>query len=121
MIPQLVWTDFRGRKYVYSVFSIDQEWIDFPGNYIFARRTLRGWQALYIGETDSFKRCINKRHEAWRYCRSRGATHILAHFNFAGRKARQVEEQALILAYEPPGNCPEPQSYVVLPDFSKSA
>jgi hypothetical protein len=43
------------------------------------------------------------------------------HFNFAGRKARQDEEQGLIIAYDPPGNNPKPAGYVVLPDFSKSA
>lgn len=121
MIRQLAWTDLRGAKYVYSVFGFDQEWVDFPANYIFARRGRKGWEALYIGETDSLRLCVDKRHEAWAYCRSRGATDVLVHFNFAGRAARQVEEQALILAYDPPGNNPEPSSYVVLPDFRKSA
>jgi hypothetical protein len=121
MIPQLTWADLRGEKYTYSVFGFDQEWVDFPGNYIFARRGHYGWEALYIGETDSLKMCINKRHEAWAYCRNRGAIHVLVHFNFAGRAARQVEEQALILAYNPPGNNPERDSYVRLPDFRKSA
>ena len=122
MIPQLTWTDLRGETYTYSVFGFDQEWVDFPGNYIFARRCRKGWEALYIGETDSLRMCVNKRHEAWAYCRSRGATHVLVHFNFAGRAARQVEEQALILAYDPPGNNPVSSgSYVRLPDFRKSA
>ncbi len=122
MIPQLTWTNLRGETYVYSVFGFDQEWVDFPGNYIFARRCRKGWEALYIGETDSLRMCVNKRHEAWAYCRSRGATHVLVHFNFAGRAARQVEEQALILAYDPPGNNPvSGGSYVRLPDFRKSA
>ena len=39
----------------------------------------------------------------------------------ANRKARQDEEQGLIIAYDPPGNNPKPTGYVVLPDFSKSA
>jgi hypothetical protein len=122
MIPQLEWSDLGRAKYVYSVFGFDQEWCDFPGNYIFARRGRRGWEALYIGETDSLRMAINKRHAAWAYCRSRGATHVLVHFNFAGRAARQVEEQALILAYDPPGSNPEGTgSYVRLPDFRKSA
>ena len=122
MIPQLEWSDLGHAKYVYSVFGFDQEWCDFPGNYIFARRGRKGWEALYIGETDSLRMTINKRHAAWAYCRSRGATHVLVHFNFAGRAARQVEEQALILAYDPPGNNPEGSgSYVRLPDFRKSA
>ncbi|HZF34804.1 MAG TPA: hypothetical protein VE914_13465 [Candidatus Angelobacter sp.] len=121
MIPQLTWADLRGEKYTYSVFGFDQEWVDFPANYIFARCGHYGWEALYIGETDSLKMCINKRHEAWTYCRNRGAIHVLVHFNFAGRAARQVEEQALILAYNPPGNNPERGSYVRLPDFRKSA
>jgi hypothetical protein len=47
---------------------------------------------------------------------------VLVHFNFAGRAARQVEEQALILAYEPSGNNPESSgTYVRLPDFRKIA
>jgi hypothetical protein len=122
MIPQLEWSDLGRAKYVYSVFGFDQECCDFPGNYIFARRGRKGWEALYIGETDSLRMTINTRHTAWAYCRSRGATHVLVHFNFAGRAARQVEEQALILAYDPPGNNPEGSgSYVRLPDFRKSA
>jgi len=46
---------------------------------------------------------------------------VLARFDFAGRAARQVEERALILSYNPPGNNPERGSYVRLPDFRKSA
>jgi hypothetical protein len=120
MIPQLVWTDHLGRKYVYSVFGFDQEWVDFPGNYIIARRSIRGWDALYIGEAESLKRRLGRRHEAWAYCHSRGATHVLVHFNFAGNKARQEEEQGLILAYDPPGNNPQPRTYVALPDFARA-
>jgi hypothetical protein len=121
MIPQLVLTDYLGRKYAYSVFGFDQEWVDFPGNYVFARRTIRGWEPLYIGEAESLKRRLNRRHEAWVYCLSRGATHVLVHFNFAGRQARQEEEQALVLAYDPPGNNPRTEGYVVLPDFRHPA
>jgi hypothetical protein len=122
MIPQLIWTDHLGRKYVYSVFGFEQEWVDFPGNYIIARRSIRGFEPLYIGEAESLKRRLGRRHEAWSYCHSRGATHVLVHFNFAGPKARQEEEQGLILAYDPPGNNPESSgTYVRLPDFRKSA
>ena len=122
MIPQLTWTDLRGETYTYAVFGFDQEWVDFPANYIFARRGRKGWEALYVGETESLRQCVNKKHEAWAYCRSRGATHVLVHFNFAGRAARQLEEQALVLAYDPPGNNPESSvGYVRLPDFRKSA
>jgi len=46
---------------------------------------------------------------------------VLARFDCAGRAARPVEERALILAYEPPGNNPKcSSSYVRLPDFRKS-
>jgi len=122
MIPRVAWSDYRGRKYVYSVFDLDQEWVDFPGNYILARRTPRGWDPLYIGQTDSLKYGLNKSHEAWAFCHSRGATHVLVHFNFADRKTRQAEENALVIAYEPPGNCRQPApGYVVLPDFSANA
>jgi hypothetical protein len=122
MIPRVTLTDFRGRKYVYSVFDISQEWVGFPGNYVFARRTHRGWEPLYIGEADNLRDSVNRRHEAWAFCRSRGATHVLVHFNFAGRKARQAEEQALVIAYEPPGNCRGPApGYVILPDITVPA
>lgn len=122
MIPQVAWTDYRGRKYIYSVFDLDQEWVNFPGNYILARRTPRGWEALYIGEAESLKHGVGPGHPAWAFCRSRGATHILVRFNFAGRKARQAEEQALVIAYEPPGNCRQPvPGYVILPDLRPGA
>lgn len=122
MIPRVAWTDYRGRRYIYNLFDLDQEWVNFPANYILARRTPCGWDALFIGETDSLKYGIGPSHPAWAFCRSRGATHILVHFNFSGRKARQAEEQALVIAYEPPGNRPQPTpGYVILPDLRASA
>ena len=104
---QLEWSIWAARSTSTRSSGFDLRWCDSPGNYIFARRGRKGWEALYIGETDSLRMTINKRHAAWAYCR-RPRRHPRARriSICAGRAARQVEEQALILAYDPPGNNP---------------
>ena len=121
MADKVVWTDFRGRKYVYDVFDFEDGWTDLPGNFIFAGRSNKGWVALFVGETSSFKKSFAGRHEAVTRARNMGATHILAHINMAGWKARVQEEQALVWAYDPPCNFPQSTGTVHLPDFARQA
>ena len=118
MTEKVVWTDFRGRKYVYDVFDFEDRWTDLPGNYIFAGRSNQGWVALFVGETSSFKKRFAARDSAMVRARNMGATHILAHVNMGGAKARGQEEQALIWAYDPPCNFPQQKGTVHLPDFA---
>jgi hypothetical protein len=99
-------TDHSGRTYRYGIFLLESAWPESPGNFIFARRGIDGWTPLYVGQTDNFNRRITAGHEAWPWCRSRGAGFVLARVN-ADAAARLVEEDALILAYDPPANRPE--------------
>jgi hypothetical protein len=121
MDSHVEFTDLRGRKYVYSVHRYEDHWAAVPGNYIFARRTNDGWIPLYIGETPNLQRRMSGRNDAWTYCCNRGASFVLAHVNFEGDRARQDEERALILAFDPPGNFPIQPESVHLPNLGHAA
>jgi hypothetical protein len=41
--------------------------------------------------------------------------------NDGGADVRHTEQFALIFAYDPPGNFPEPTPPVILPDFHRAA
>ena len=56
MADKCKWTGASGKEYVYEIHSIGDTWNDVPGNYIFAKETSpHHWEAIYIGETESFK------------------------------------------------------------------
>jgi hypothetical protein len=46
---------------------------------------------------------------------------VLAHVNHEGDQAREAEERALILAYDPPGNFPIQTESVRLPHLGQAA
>lgn len=121
MDSRVVFTDLRGRRFIYSVRRLEDFWADVPGNYIFAKRTCDAWVPLFIGETASLQKRLARRHEAWEYCRNRGAAYVLARPNLEGHKAREDEERALLVAYDPPGNFPVPGAGTHLPDLSHAA
>ena len=99
----VVWTGASGAQYDYEVYELGITWNDVPGNYIFAKTTPAGWQAIYMGETGSFKDRIPN-HEVWPCARRYGVTHIHAHTNGGGVSARQSEEMDLRKRYRPPCN-----------------
>lgn len=121
MDSRVVFTDLRGRRFTYSVRRLEDYWAAVAGNYIFAKRTHDAWVPLYIGETDNLQRRMATRHEAWEWCRNRGAAYVLARPNLEGAKAREDEARALTVAYDPPGNFPVPGAEVRLPDLSRAA
>jgi hypothetical protein len=121
MDSRVEFSDLRGRKYVYGVRKFEDFWADVPGNYIFAKRTSSGWVPLYIGETASLQKRMARHHEAWDYCRNRGASFVLAHVNIGDHKEREAEQRALMVAFDPPGNFPVPGSSPWLPDLSRAA
>ncbi len=120
MDSQVEFTDLRGRKFSYAVLRFEDNWGDLPGNYVFARRTAQGWVPLFIGETANFRKRMAGHHEAWDWCRSRGAAWVLAHVN-RDEAARRDEERALMVAYDPPGNFPVEPRVVALPELSRAA
>lgn len=69
-----------GRTYQFQVHLLGTSYFDKPGVYIFLKRASNGgWDAVYIGETSSFKRRLTddlRLHHQWRGITSHGATHI---------------------------------------------
>lgn len=105
MADKVTWTGASGTQYVYSVYSLNTNWNDVPGNYIFARQVTGGWTAIYIGETESFKRRpLGPGHEAWDCARRHHMTHVHARTNTGGTAARRREETDLLANRNPPCN-----------------
>ena len=102
--PEVYWTGKSGTKYGYWILDLNASFKSEPGNYIFAKKEASGnWAAVYIGETDDFKKRMSN-HEK-RPCAIRnGATHNHAHTSSAGEKVRRAEEKDLIDNYDPPCN-----------------
>ena len=121
MDSHVEFSDLRGRKYIYSVHQFEDNWGALPGNYIFARRTADGWTPLFVGHTPNFQWKMGCHNDAWIYCRNRGASFVLAHVNHEGEAAREAEQRALILAYDPPGNFPIQTASTRLPDLGRAA
>jgi hypothetical protein len=97
------WTGKSGKKYEYTIYSMDTTWNDVAGNYIFAREASPGkWSAIYIGETESFKDRLPN-HEQLPCIRRNGGTHVHAHVN-ADTKTRLAEESDLLGNYTTPCN-----------------
>jgi len=98
-----VWTGASGKKYEYKIHTIDADWNDVPGNYIFAKETSqRNWEAVYIGETESFKDRLPN-HNELPCIRRNGGTHIHAHVN-QDSQARLDEESDLLANIQTPCN-----------------
>lgn len=103
--PKQKWQGKNGNTYEFTVYPID---ISFKskvdGNYIFAKQTMRGWDAVYIGEGDLKTR--TEAHKNDGCVLRKGATHIHAHTN-NNEEARKQEESDLLgfnsEAYEPNG------------------
>lgn len=100
-----IWKGKSGQNYEFGVFDIN--FVFNPnqvGNYIFAKRTLLQWEAVYIGEGDIKERTESHKRDG---CVIRkGATHIHAHLN-NNEKFRKSEEYDLLAqnteAYAPIG------------------
>ena len=99
------WQGGSGNQYSFTIFPIEINFKpDQDGNYIFAKQTQLGWDAVYIGEGDLQIRVHDKEH---RNCAiKKGATHIHAHLN-KYEKNRKEEEADLLSynteAYQPTG------------------
>ena len=100
----VTWHGKSKTAYHYSVYALDTNWNDTPGNYIFAKRNAQGaWVPLYMGETESLKNRLTPltSHEKWACARQNGATHIHAHTSSNSATARRAEESDLIASYRP--------------------
>ena len=97
------WRGFSGRPYDYEVLYPNFSWPDQPGNYIFAKRSVNGWIAVYVGQTSSLKDRLSNLASHHKYpCALRnGMTAIHAHLSSADDRTREAEEADLINSYHP--------------------
>jgi len=103
MADKCNWRGASGKGYLYDIYSIDNQWDNVPGNYIFTKRlSPHSWTAVYIGETKSFKECLPN-HSELPCIRSNGGTHIHAHLN-RNTQARLAEEKDLLTNNPTPCN-----------------
>ena len=86
--------------YEFQIHRPDASWNPVAGVYIFAKRVGRLWEALYVGETNSFADRIPG-HEQWPQAQRMGATHV--HVRAERFRRREIEEE-LIRAHTPPLN-----------------
>jgi hypothetical protein len=102
-IVQWKWQGESGNEYTYWVYPINTAFKDQPGNYIYAKRTRGGWQAIYIGQTSSLSQRLAS-HETEQAAIRHGATHIHAHLSGHDEQSRRIEETDLIGHHRPPCN-----------------
>lgn len=101
MAKSCMWASASDRIYEYKIFPIGNDWDDVPGNYIFAKKIARvKWEAIYIGETESFKDRLPN-HNELPCIRKNGGTHIHIHVNRESR-ARLAEEADLLVNNKAP-------------------
>jgi hypothetical protein len=97
------WTGKSGTVYNYTIYEIGGDWNDVSGNYIFAKEpSPHNWEAVYIGETESFKDRLPN-HEKLPCIKRNGGTHVHAHTN-ENEKARLAEESDLLSNHTTPCN-----------------
>ena len=102
---KVVWTGADGTRYEYTVHSLNTDWYDVPGNYIFTKQNSQGqWVAIYIGETGSLRDRLSGDHENYPCGKRHGMTHIHAHTSSKVRTDRLAEEKNLVQRYNPPCN-----------------
>jgi len=104
MADTITWKGKSGTEYKYWIYPIGATFKDAPGNYMFIKETQPNtFWPIYIGETESLAdRLQNPETHHKRACTKReGATHLCAHINSSGEKARLAEEEDLIKAYGP--------------------
>lgn len=87
------WKGKSGTIYTYYIYSKETEFQELDGNYIFAKRTFRGWDAVYIGEGDLKTRTKDEKH--LKCANEKGFTHYHTHIN-VNEKNRKEEETDMI-------------------------
>ena len=87
------WTGKSGNNYTFTIYSKNTKFKEIDGNYIFAKQTKNGWNAVYIGEGDLESRTQDKVH--LECAKNKGFTHYHVHVN-KNDKLRKAEETDLI-------------------------
>ncbi len=103
MADKCTWMGASGKEYLYDIYPINTDWNDVSGNYIFAKEpSPHKWQAVYIGETESFKDRLPT-HNELPCIKRNGGTHVHTHTN-SNSRARLDEEKDLLANNTTPCN-----------------
>lgn len=108
-LDRIIWTGASGRRYEFEHFAIGQvTWNPVGGVYIFCRQGAdRLWYAVYVGETDNFRRRLAdeffSHHQRESITRAR-ATHVSALKVVGSASARLAIETDLRHSLNPPCN-----------------
>lgn len=104
----VIWKGISGTTYEFQLHPIGTAYFPKPGVYIFCRDIGRGsFSALYIGETESFKRRLTdelEAHHSLDAVRRHGATHICTLHVTGNLTDRLSIETDLRHALNPPCN-----------------
>lgn len=87
------WTGKSNRNYLFTIYTKDTVFNEIDSNYIFAKKTSAGWNAVYIGEGNLKTRTQDEEH--LRCATQKGFTHYHVHVN-KNESARKSEETDLI-------------------------
>ena len=90
------------KKYGYLIVSVYASFKDISGNYIFAKeKKHHTWKPIYIGHTSNLTFRLPHNDRKRQCALKNGATHIHAHKNHDGSKARISEAIDLINKWNP--------------------
>lgn len=90
---KIIWTGKSGLTYTYYVYVKGTTFKKSDGNYIFAKKTTNGWDAVYIGEGDFETRPQDEEH--LKCAEKKGFTHYHVHLN-SNETNRKAEETDMI-------------------------
>lgn len=107
MAFEVTWRGASGNSHNFQTVPFGTNFNPVSGVYIFCRQTQPGkWQALYVGETQSFSQRLNERinsHEGFRRAQRMGMTHIGV-LVVPGQQNRLRTETDLRHGLKPPAN-----------------
>lgn len=96
-------TSKSGKTYTFTKFDPFTQWNEVGGVYMFLQPSPNGDYALYIGQTENFRKRMPPNHERWDEAKRRGATTIAATV-IPNERERLGLEIELILRFNPPMN-----------------
>ena len=100
------WRGASGKSFPFDIYPLDGDFPNAPGNYIFARESPIGWNAVYIEETFNLRGRLTPlyTHPKYDCAMRRGMTHIHIHVNTQGADDRKREEDDIVSRYRPECN-----------------
>ena len=91
---KIKWKGISVKEYTYEIFSKSSTFSpDQEGNYIFAKQTITGWDAVYIGQGDLATRTQDKAHLDC--VNNKGFSHYHVHINNSEIDRKHEEEDMI--------------------------